>query len=101
MEVMLILEYYAHVNNYSVNLHMPNSLKDSSDVHKSPLILHDAKDITLAQYDPITSDVITAHIIKDYRHKVYSLTLLPQVTIMFDAVLEGLGYFNEDVPASS
>lgn len=81
------------MNNYALNLHIPKSFRSQPIVEK-PVILKDAKEITLAEYSPITTGCITAHRLKDYRHKVYSLMLLPQVSITFDTVLEGLGYFN-------
>lgn len=57
-------------------------------------LLEDAKDITLAEYDRNTKDVLTAHRMKDYRRKTFNLILLPKVDIMFDAILEGSDYWN-------
>ena len=57
-------------------------------------ILEDAKDITLAQYDRSTKDVLTAHRMKDYRRKRFNLVLLPDVEVMFDKLLEGSEYWN-------
>ena len=95
----IILEYYAHVNNYGVTIDVPKSYVEKERDKINVFELSDAREVTLAQYDPITTDIITAHNIKDYRHKVYSLILLPQVRIIFDAVLEGLGYIDEHIPA--
>lgn len=43
-----------------------------------------AKDITLAEYDPSSQGAITAHRLKDYRRKSFSLTLLPSVRTVLD-----------------
>ncbi len=43
-----------------------------------------ARTITLAEYDPSSQGTITAHRIKDYRRKSYSLTLLPNVRTVLD-----------------
>ena len=57
-------------------------------------LLEDAKDITLAQFDRATKDVLTAHRMKDYRRKVFNLVLLPSVDVLFDKLLEGSDYWN-------
>lgn len=54
----------------------------------------DAQEITLAQYDRHTKDVITAHKMADYRRKRFNLVLLPEVDILFDKILEGNEYWN-------
>ena len=43
-----------------------------------------ARDITLAEYDPSSQGTITAHRIKDYRRRTYSLTLLPNIRTVLD-----------------
>ena len=43
-----------------------------------------AKTITLAEYDPSSQGTITAHRIKDYRRKTFSLTLLPNIHTVLD-----------------
>lgn len=49
--------------------------------------LSTAKDLTLAEYNPISSEAITAHRIADYRRRHFSLTLLPDVHIWLDELL--------------
>ncbi len=43
-----------------------------------------ARNITLAEYDPSSQGTVTAHRIKDYRRKSYSLTLLPNIHTVLD-----------------
>lgn len=50
--------------------------------------------ITLAEFDPVSKDAITAHRLKDYRRKTFSLTLLPEVHILLDDIMEGSTYWN-------
>lgn len=57
-------------------------------------LLEDAKDITLAQYDKYTKDILTAHRMKDYRRKRFNLVLLPDADILFDKILEGSDFWN-------
>lgn len=44
-----------------------------------------ARDITLAEYDPSSQGLITAHRIRDYRRRHFSLVLLPEIEIEADA----------------
>lgn len=62
--------------------------------HGKPL-LEDAKEITLAEYTPETSNVITAHRMKDYRRKQFNLVLLPKLDILFNKILEGSEFWGE------
>lgn len=43
-----------------------------------------AKDITLAEYDVSSQGTVTAHRLKDYRRKSFSLVLLPNVKTVLD-----------------
>lgn len=52
-------------------------------------------DITLAQYDDSTKNLITAHRLKDYRRKQFNFVLLPVTTVLFDRLLEGSMYWDE------
>ena len=88
----MTLEYYRYVNNYIVRPPAPPKKVEEPNVLS--LKLSDAKDITLAQYNPVTKDIVTAHNLKDYRRKVFTLLLLPDADIVFDKVLEG-SYYNE------
>lgn len=50
-------------------------------------ILGDVRPITIAEISPVSMGSITAHRLKDYRHKSFSLMLLPEVHIMLDELL--------------
>lgn len=89
----MALEYYQYVCNYSIFL--PKKKQPVESVKVQSILLNDAKEITLSQYNPLTKDYITAHRIKDYRRKTFTLMLLPKVDILFDKVLEGSVYYNE------
>lgn len=88
------------VISYYSKLYGDRPIKDSIRLKEPPKeqegfpILEDAKEITLAQYDRNTKDVLTAHCMKDYRRKVFRLGLLPNVTTYFDLILEGSDYWN-------
>lgn len=46
--------------------------------------MSDAKTLTLAEYDPSSQGTVTAHRIKDYRKRTFSLTLLPNIKTVLD-----------------
>lgn len=58
-------------------------------------VLGDVKPITIAEIHPSSMGKITAHRLKDYRHKNFSLMLLPDVYIMLDELLREVGDINE------
>lgn len=64
------------------------------EVEKGYELIEDAKPITLAEYDRNTKDIITAHRMKDYRRKRFNFVLLPEITTLFDKLLEGSDYWN-------
>ena len=61
--------------------------KQVIDPPPKPLI-RDAVKITLAEYEPTTKGVITAHHIADYRHKQKKLCLLQKQITWFDLLME-------------
>ena len=78
-----------------VTVKQPVLVTPPEEVIPSVPLLDDAKEVTLAQYDRHTKDVITAHRMKDYRRKNFNLVLLPKVEILFDKMLEGREYWGE------
>lgn len=85
-----MLEYYSIFNDFGIEESTPvKKVEESTPIFALP----DIQDITLAQYNPITKDIITAHYLKDYRRHTFRLLLLPDVKIVFDSVLEGDGYY--------
>lgn len=83
------------------NIKQPIVVATPEEVSAGIPILEDAKDITLAQYDRHTKDVLTAHKIKDYRCKKFSVVLVPDVEILFDKLVEGSGLLNEKLQNAS
>ena len=73
----------------------PVKIKEHEHVFAGKPILSDAKELTLAQYDVVSKNAITAHNLKDYRRKNFNLVLLPKVDNMFIRVLEGSVYWSE------
>lgn len=86
----MALEYYKYINNYTVDVHTPTIPEEKEAPSVLPLSMSDAKDITLASFDANTKDLITAHQLKDYRRKTFTLLLLPDVDIMYDQILKGV-----------
>lgn len=89
---MSIIKYYDQL--YRKMASQPVTVQPIEEVFVGNPILPDAQLITLAEYDPVSKDAITAHHLKDYRHKTFTLMLLPKVEVMFDSILEGSPYWN-------
>lgn len=64
-------------------------------------IIEDAKKITLAQYDRVSKNAITAHNLSDYRRKSFNMLLLPKVQTWFELLLEGNEYYAEKLSVES
>lgn len=75
----------------TLNLPKPAPEEKSKDYHP---ILDESRVVTLAEFDPVSKDAITAHRLKDYRRKTFNLTLLPDVHILLDDIMEGSTYWN-------
>lgn len=69
-----------HIDHYT-----PPKVDASKSFH-----LPTAKDITLAEFDPSSQGLITAHRIRDYRRKHFTLVLLPDIEIEADAYTKPL-----------
>lgn len=68
---------------YKENRHVP--YKKPEVVKSNSFQLDTAKNITLAEYDPSAQGLITAHRLRDYRRKHFTLVLLPDIEIEIDA----------------
>ena len=93
---MGIIEYYRHINNYTVDLKVVEPQTPGTII--PDLRVDDAKTITLSEFSPASKFAITAHRVKDYRKKSTSLILLPEVDILFDRLLKGSDYFGRLLP---
>lgn len=90
---MDILDRYSALRNYKVET-VP--VKRFEQVKPEPLhLLSDVKPVTIAEIHPASQEVITAHSLKDYRRKTFSLMLLPDVPIMLDRLLDRVGDIND------
>lgn len=90
---MNILDKYGAIHSYKFE---PVKVK----VYKKPEpekahILGDVKPVTIAEIHPSSMGKITAHRLTDYRHKSFSLMLLPDVDIMLDKLLTEVGDIHE------
>ena len=86
---MDILDRFVAVHNYRVET-VP--IKTYEQAKPEPVhILSDVRLVTLAEIHPASQEVITAHSLKDYRRKTFSLMLLPDVPIMLDKLLDKVG----------
>ena len=88
------ISLYSRLYDDRVAVKQPIIPKAPEEVEEGFPLLEDAKEITLAEYDRNTKDIITAHRMKDYRRKQFNLVLLPDVDILFDKILEGSDYWN-------
>lgn len=89
------IDYYERLYAHKPGI-KPITVIQPPEVNNKPLPFKpEINDITLAQYDLRTTDVITAHKLKDYRRKQFNFVLLPRVSTMFDKLLEGSPYWNE------
>lgn len=79
------LDRYSVINNYVCESAKVEVFKPpEKDAIK---ILSDVKTITIAEITPASRDLITAHKLKDYRRKTFSLLLLPDIDLPIDSLL--------------
>lgn len=90
---MGILDNYSAIHNYSLNLVPVKSYEQTKP--QAVTVLSDIKEVTIAEIHPLVREQITAHKLKDYRRKTFSLMLLPDVEITLDKFLEEKGDLNE------
>ena len=92
------LEYYSLIHPVET-IKQPKVIELPEQITSGMPLLEDAVNITLAQFDVETKDFITAHRLKDYRRKQYTMSLLPEVPVMFDQLLEGGEYWRAKLRA--
>ena len=91
----MYISMYEWLYSGHMNIRQPVVTKTPEEVSAGLPLIEDARDITLAQYEPQTKDLITAHNLKDYRRKTFNLVLLPKVNVLFDKYLEGCKFYEE------
>lgn len=79
------IEYYRLVNNCTIS----QSVIKPVEYKKPPAdsLVSDAVKVTLAQVDTAVSQVLTAHNLKDYRRRKFSLHLLEDITLPIDILI--------------
>ena len=87
---MGVLDQYSVVHNYfykkvEVEPYVPSENSAHID------LLSNAKRVTIAEISPAARGKITAHKLRDYRHKSFSLILLPEVNLLIDSITGPLG----------
>ena len=97
----MYIDLYSNLFSYNVGVKQPIVTKAPEEVSVGLPLVEDAKEITLAQYEPVTKDVITAHNLKDYRSKSFNMMLLPKMEVLFDKFLEGCNYYAERLNSTS
>ena len=80
---MNILDKYSAIHNYA--LHEASVPVYTPPERTEVKILTDIKPITVAEISPVSRDLITAHRLKDYRRKTFSLLLLPDIELLIDS----------------
>jgi hypothetical protein len=83
----VVLGYYAHVNNYKVDV-IRTAPYVWANHPAAPMEMGEPKEITLAEYDARTENLITAHRLRDYRKRTFTLVMLPDVKLLVDYLLE-------------
>lgn len=91
---MGLLSKYQYVTNREVNIE-PKQYKKNRVRKPTPIIIKSESPVILAQYTEGVGEYITAHQLKDYRKRVFTLHLLPDVHILYSDFLNGAGY--EDI----
>ena len=89
---MNILDNYSAIHNYAYK--QQRIQRYTEEAVRSVRLLSDMKQITVAETNPATRELITAHRIKDYRRKTFSLLLLPDIHLLLDELLSDLPDIN-------
>jgi hypothetical protein len=84
----MALNYYAYVNNYRINVEPVKPYPEPEKKRVMPINPGQPKEIILAEYSTYCGDLITAHKLRDYRKRTYTLLMLPDVKLPIDALLE-------------
>lgn len=91
----MALEYYQLVTNYGVDVQPIKPYFEPAKETSPIFLMGDAKEITLAEFDSASRGLITAHHLKDYRRRNFTLIMLPDARLVLDEVLEEVGELGE------
>lgn len=81
------MRYFGLLTGLQLNIDTPKPYTEVRQSTSKMFLMPTAKDVTLAEYHPASSDAITAHRLSDYRRRRFSLVLLPNVHIMIEDLL--------------
>lgn len=85
----MAMKYYKLVGAWRVGIEPPMvQPKPPKPARQQRMFqLSTAKELTLAEYNPVSREAITAHHIADYRRRHFSLTLLPDAHVVLEDLL--------------
>ena len=81
------MRYFGILTGLKIDIGRPTPYTSIKPTPSKSFLMPTAKDITLAEYNAVSSDAITAHRLSDYRRRRFSLTLLPDVHILLEDLL--------------
>lgn len=91
----MAMEYYQALYSVLPTVTQQRVTNPIEEAQEGLPIIEDAKQITLAQYDRISKNAITAHNLSEYRSKQFNMLLLPDVHTWFDFLLSGSEYYGK------
>ena len=88
----MAMKYFSLLAGIKLDLSQPQPYVEKKPGASKVFQMPKAKEVTLAEYNPVSRDAITAHHLSDYRHKRFSLILLPNIHVVLEDLLstEGL-----------
>ena len=86
----MAMEYFGLLTGMRVDIEKPTLLPRLQSKSTRAFLVPTAKEITLANIDPVSRDAVTAHKLADFRRRKFSLILLPTVFCVMDVMLETL-----------
>lgn len=92
---MGIIEYYDAIAHRPLARFTPEKPPEPERPVEYKPILDTSRVVTLSEFDPVSKEAITAHRIKDYRRRVFNFTLLPEIHLLLDDIMEGSTYWND------
>lgn len=84
------MRYYGILTGLKLDIERPTPYVGKKPNTSKMFLMPTAKDVTLAEYNAASSDAITAHRLSDYRRRRFSLTLLPDVHIIIEDILDAV-----------
>lgn len=80
----MAMKYFSLLTGRRLSIQPHNVYREPPPNRHKEFLLSDAKNVTLAEYSPVSRDAITAHRLSDYRRHTFSLILLPDIHVVMD-----------------